>query len=90
MKKMRKLLGSLIIFLLLATTALAQSDSLNDLLDRAGRQMYVQKYEEAILTLQSALKIDPNNFEALQYIGTAHSAVGNLKQARTFLRGHML
>ena len=50
------------IFLLLAASVSAQSEDLNDLLDRAGRQMYVQKYEEAILTLQSALKIDPNNF----------------------------
>ncbi len=73
-----------VIFLFLAVSVLAQTDELNKLLDRAGRQMYAKKYEEAILTLQNTLKIDPNNFEALQNIGTVHSAVGNLKQARTF------
>ena len=86
MKKMRNLIryAYAAIFLLLAASVSAQSEDLNKLLDRAGRQMYVQKYEEAILTLQSALKIEPNNFEALHNIGTVHSAVGNLKKARTY------
>ncbi len=59
-------------------------DSLNSLLNRGGRQLYVKKYAEAIKTFEQALKIDSNSFDALKNIGSAHSAVGNLEKAQKY------
>ncbi|HEX2897915.1 MAG TPA: tetratricopeptide repeat protein, partial [candidate division Zixibacteria bacterium] len=73
-----------LLILIIATSVFAQSDSLNQLLDRGGRQLYVKKYKEAIGTLEQALKLDSNNFEALQNLGMAHSALGNQGQARNY------
>ena len=84
MKKMNKLWPILLSLMLLSPGVLAQSDSLKELVNRGGRQLYVKKYNEAISTFEKALAIDSNNFESLQNLGMAHSALGNQGQARKF------
>lgn len=69
--------------------AASPADSLKVLLSKAGSQLYVKNYSEAIKSFEQALKLDTNNFDALQGIGTAHSAAGNPDKARRYFeRGH--
>ncbi len=69
--------------------AASPADSLKALLSKAGSQLYVKQYSEAIKSFEQALQLDSSNFEALQGIGTAHSATGNPEKARRYFeRGH--
>ncbi len=89
MKKIAILVLTIGIMTRASLFAVDSADSLSAVLSKAGSQLYVKKYSEAIKSFEEALKLDSNNFEALQGIGTAYSATGNPDKARHYFeRGH--
>jgi tetratricopeptide (TPR) repeat protein len=84
--------GNVVIFILalvflsatFSTSALAE-DSLQIYLQRGGRLMLNDDYAKALENFQSALRLDPDNFEALKSLGLAHLTLGHKEQAQGYL-----
>jgi len=85
-------LGNVVAFILslvilsatFSTSALAE-DSLQIYLQRGGRWLLKDDYTNALKDFQSALRLDPDNFDALKNLGVAHSALGHQEEARGYL-----
>ena len=78
------ILSLVILSAMFSVPALAE-DSLQIYLQRGGRWMLNDDYVKALEDFQSALRLDPDNFEALKSLGVAHSALGHQEQARGYL-----
>ena len=71
--------------LLIGGRRLAQ-DSLEVYLKTGARALIDHKYQEAKTAYQNALRLAPNNLEAIKNLGVMSSATGDQQQAKIYFR----